>query len=1172
MADVVSATAPTGARLAGVLNLVEKSDRFAELVERLDGRASISLTEASAGARAFAWSALVEVAKRPIVLIAPSEDRARRWRAELAGWLGEERVLAFPERETMPYEIGSSSPGAIHQRLLTLWRMHTSAQRADGAGSEPVAPVAVVVSLRALLEHTITPEDLRRRGRSLRVHDRIDWTSTAAWLFDLGYEPVPEVNEPGTFSRRGGIIDVYPASASMPVRIELFGDEVETLRSFDPVTQRSQDEVDSVDVLPAREYSLEHASDVAARLAAAGWDALPTAADDDGLSGVSGDLRPYAAIAEALREGRDVPGLDAFAQALGATASLLDHLPDRASVIYEDLIELELAHDAHEAQAEERREELREQGLPAAAFPPPYVSRTALEAAAASRGGVRVSPGPKVNQIRLGWSGVTSYAGRLDTFLREVAAPAGSGTRIVATPQAARVSELLADRGVMASPHDEIVDAPDRGALVLARVGLAEGFAVPELGLRVFTDAEVFGFRKPRHPERRRKRVALGSFLSDLKPGDHVVHEEHGIARFERFVTKEIAGVVREYLELAFAGTDVVALPTERVDRVTRYVGGTPPALSALGGREWAATKRKAKKAVEEIARELLVLYAARETIHAHAFGRDTPWQIEMENAFQFTETPDQLQAIEDTKHDMERGRPMDRLIVGDVGYGKTEVALRAAFKAVQDGKQVAVLVPTTVLAQQHYETFVERLETFPVRVAMLSRFKTPAEQKDVVAQIVSGEADVVIGTHRLLQKDVQFRDLGLLVIDEEHRFGVKHKERLKQLRTEVHVLSMTATPIPRTMHMALSGVRDISVIETPPESRQPIETHVVERTDDVLREAIMRELDRGGQVYYVHNRVQGIEHETQRLRALVPKARFVVAHGQMDERRLERVMVEFADGEHDVLVCTTIIESGLDIPNVNTIVIDRSGHLGLAQLYQLRGRVGRSAAKAYAYLLHTKDERLTEDARKRLQAVFEASELGAGFKIAMHDLEIRGAGNILGAEQHGHVAAIGFELYTQMLEEAVNDQRGAPRQADLPEIVVDLALSTAIPDDYVPSRQRKLELYRRIAELRSLEQLGALRDELRDRYGAPPDPVRNLLYGVEVKLRAVAAGATEVRARGPELRLVLGADLTTERRTALVRAFPKVQAGQRQIRLSVLDTRGDWRDALTRMLDLVAA
>ncbi|HZP95243.1 MAG TPA: transcription-repair coupling factor [Candidatus Limnocylindria bacterium] len=1153
--------ARTSARLGGVLALVEGSERFGELAERLDARARVTLADVSAGARAFAWSALVEVAKRPLVLVAPSEDRARRWRAELAGWLGEERVLAFPERETMPFEIGAPSAIAIHQRLLTLWRMHTSGRSADGA-----EPIAVVASLRALMQHTITPDDLRRRGRTLRAHDRVDWNEMASWLFDLGYEPVAEVSEPGTFSRRGGILDVYPASATMPVRVELFGDEIETLRSFDPVTQRSQEQLEAVDVLPAREYSLERGAELAERLAAAGWQGV-------GAAGESEDLRPYAALVDALREGRDAPGLDAFAASLGATASLLDHLPDRATVVFEDSVELELARDAHEAQAEERREELREQGLPVGAFPPPYVPRDQLERAAADRGSARVGPGG--DAVRLGWGGVASYAGRLDVFLGEVAAAGrgerGSDTRIIATPQAARLAELLADREVTAAPHDGIAEPPAPGSLVLARVPLAEGFSVAELGLRVFTDAEVFGFRKPRHPERRRRRVAMGSFLSDLKPGDHVVHEEHGIARFERFVTKEVAGVVREYLELAFAGTDVVALPTERVDKVTRYVGGTPPALSALGGREWAATKRKAKKAAEEIARELLTLYAARETVHAYAFGRDTPWQIEMENAFPFTETPDQLQAVEDTKRDMERGRPMDRLIVGDVGYGKTEVALRAAFKAVQEGKQVAVLVPTTVLAQQHYETFSERLATFPVHVAMLSRFRTPAEQKEVVAGIESGEVDIVIGTHRLLQKDVRFRDLGLLVIDEEHRFGVKHKERLKRLRTEVHVLSMTATPIPRTLHMALSGVRDISVIETPPESRQPIETHVVERTDDILREAILREMDRGGQVYYVHNRVRGIEHETQRLRSLVPNARFVVAHGQMDERKLERVMVEFADAEHDVLVCTTIIESGLDIPNVNTIVINHAGQLGLAQLYQLRGRVGRAAAKAYAYLLYSKQERLSEDARKRLQAVFEASELGAGFKIAMHDLEIRGAGNILGAEQHGHVAAVGFELYTQMLEEAVNEQRGAPRREALPEVTVDLALSTAIPDDYVPSRQRKLELYRRIAELRSLDELAALRDELRDRYGAPPEPVRNLLYGVEVKLRAVAAGATEVRARGPELRLWLAHDLTSDRRGRLAKAFPRIQVGTRQVRLSILDTRGDWRDALTRLLDLVA-
>ncbi|MEK7862943.1 MAG: CarD family transcriptional regulator, partial [Chloroflexota bacterium] len=593
------------------------------------------------------------------------EERARRWRAELAGWLGEERVLAFPERETMPYEIGAPSAGAIHQRLLTLWRIRSASE-----------PHAVVVSLRALMQHTIAPDDLARRGRSLKVGERVIWNETAAWLFDLGYEPVTEVSGPGTFSRRGGILDVYPASASMPVRVELFGDEIETLRSFDPVTQRSQEELGAVDVLPAREYSLERGAALAAELAAAGWEAI--GGDDE-------DLRPYGALVEALREGRDAPGLDAFARALGATASLLDHLPDQSSVVFEDSVELDLAHDAHEAQAEERRDELRAQGLPTAAFPPPYVGRTDIERMSAARGTVRVRPAS--DAVRLGWSSATSYAGRLDTFLNEIARPAGAGgpaaerergegspgtreyagppvpvgTTLIATPQAARLAELLADHGVTTTPHDTVEDAPAAGSLVLARVPLAEGFTIGELGLRVFTDAEVFGFRKPRHPERRRRRVAVGSFLSDLKPGDHVVHEEHGIARFEQFVTREVAGVVREYLELRFSGTDVVALPTERVDRVTRYIGGTPPALSALGGREWAATKRKAKKAVEEIARELIKLYAAREAVPAHAFGRDTPWQIEMENAFPFTETPDQLTAIEDVKKDMERPRPMDR-------------------------------------------------------------------------------------------------------------------------------------------------------------------------------------------------------------------------------------------------------------------------------------------------------------------------------------------------------------------------------------------------------------------------------------------------------------------------------------------------------------------------------
>jgi len=1145
MADAVPA-APPAARLAGLLARAEESPAFRALADRIGSGGTVAVADASAGARAYAWAALVATQGRTVLVVAPSEDRARRWRAELAGWLGEDRVLPFPERESMPYEAGSPSASSVHQRLLALWRLR---------GGEPVA---VVASLRAAMQWTVPAETLAERGRALFPGTTLPWQKTAAWLLSLGYEPVPEVSEPGTFSRRGGIIDVYPASATEPARIELFGDDIESIRSFDPVTQRSQASLGELVVLPAREISLERGPEIAERIAGAGWD------------GLGADFTDYTQLLEGLRQGQYAPGVDAFAPLLGATASLVAHLPpDRATVVFEDSVELALAWDAYEAMADERREELRADGLPVIAFPAPYVPRTQLERESGGHGAIRVAPAD--NALRLRWPGSSSYAGRLDQFLREIAV-AGTGTRVIATPQAARLSELLAERDVTATPLETLADAPAPGALVLLHVPLAEGFAIPELDLRVFTDAEVFGFRKPRHPERRRRRVAVGSFLQDLKPGDHVVHEDSGIARFEGFETKQVIGVEREYLILTFAdGTRW--LPTDRIDKITRYVGGQAPALSVMGGRDWLKTKGKAKRAAAEIARELLRLYAAREATAGHAFGKDTPWQIEMENAFQFTETPDQLLAIEETKKDMERGRPMDRLVVGDVGYGKTEVALRAAFKAVMDGKQVAVLVPTTVLAQQHYETFSERLSTFPVKIEMLSRFRLPAEQKETVERITGGDVDIVVGTHRILQKDVSFRDLGLVVIDEEHRFGVRHKERLKSMRTEVDVLSMTATPIPRTLHMALSGVRDISVIETPPEDRQPIETHVIERSDDVIREAIVREIDRGGQVYYVHNRVIGIEQETERLRQLVPQAKFIVGHGQMDERKLERVMVDFADQDHDVLVCTTIIESGLDIPNVNTIVIDRAGTLGLAQLYQLRGRVGRSAEKAYAYLLYNKEATLTEQARARLQAVFEASELGAGFKIAMHDLEIRGAGNILGAEQHGHVTAVGFELYAQLLEEAVNEQRGLRTGAPAPsDVVVDLALSTAIPDQYIPARARKLEMYRRIAELRELDELVALREELKDRYGPPPEATRNLLYGVEVKLRAAKAGATEVRVRGAELRIVMGRDLGDAQRRVLLSVFPKAQHGQRQVRASIVDLRGDWRDALTRVLEGLAA
>ena len=606
--------------------------------------------------------------------------------------------------------------------------------------------------------------------------------------------------------------------------------------------------------------------------------------------------------------------------------------------------------------------------------------------------------------------------------------------------------------------------------------------------------------------------------LERLEPGDVVVHVDHGVSRYHGLVRRPAGGPgaeERDFLELHFADSGRMWVPVEQIERVTRYAGGEDPQLSRLGGGEWQRARTRVRKAVGDLANELLELYAARADAPGRSFGEDTPWQAEMEAAFPYEETPDQLRAAVEVKVDLERPTPMDRLVVGDVGYGKTEVAIRAAFKAIQSGTQVAVLVPTTVLAAQHLATFSQRFAAYPIAVRSLSRFVPPREHADTIAGLAAGSVDLVIGTHRLLSKDVRFRDLGLVVVDEEQRFGVRHKEHLKRLRTEVHVLTLSATPIPRTLNLALAGVRDMSVIETPPEDRLPIQTRVAEASAGLVRDAILRELDRGGQVFYVHNRVETIEAQAEQLRRIIPSARISVAHGQMAEGALERVMLAFAQGEHDVLVCTTIIESGLDIPNANTIVIDRADALGLAQLYQLRGRVGRSSRRAYAYLLYRGRQGLSDIARKRLAAIFNASELGAGFQIALSDLEIRGAGNILGAEQHGHMAAVGFDLYTRMLAEAVEVEkaRRAGRVAPAPKVstVIDLPVDAYLPDDYVPEEPQKLELYRRLGRVATVDGLQAMRLELLDRFGPLPAPVERLLEVARLRFTAERAGLHSV-------------------------------------------------------------
>ncbi|HLY30949.1 MAG TPA: transcription-repair coupling factor, partial [Ktedonobacterales bacterium] len=682
------------------------------------------------------------------------------------------------------------------------------------------------------------------------------------------------------------------------------------------------------------------------------------------------------------------------------------------------------------------------------------------------------------------------------------------------------------------SPTVDLPEPPEPGTLTIVHGRLSEGWHSRSLALSVFTDAEVYGWSR-RHGEQRRATTTPSAFLFELRPGDYVVHQDHGIGRFEGLIKLDNGENEREYLLIQYAGKDRLYIPTDQLDRVTRYIGmgDTAPSLSKLGGGEWVRAKQRAKESATDIARDLLRLYSVRETIVGHPYPPDEeqPWLQELEEGFPYEETPDQAHAIADVKADMERARPMDRLVCGDVGYGKTEVALRAAFKAVLDQKQVAILAPTTVLALQHFNTFSERLKPYPVRVELLSRFRSEKEQRETIKDLERGVVDIVIGTHRLLQKDVQFHDLGLLVIDEEQRFGVAHKERLKQLRAEIDVLTLSATPIPRTLYMSLAEVRDMSVIETPPHERLPIRTYIREADDDLIREAILREIDRGGQVFYVHNRVRGIQTVAQHLRTLVPETKFAVAHGQMEEDQLEQVMLDFSAGEANVLVCTTIIENGLDIPNANTIIVNNAGYFGLAQLYQLRGRVGRSSQQAYAYFLYHKDAKLSAVAEQRLRAIFEATELGAGFRIAMKDLEIRGAGNLLGAEQSGFISAVGFELYTRLLADAIAEMQDEQRMAGattgkptaaIPQIAIELPISAYIPDDYINDSTLKMVFYQRMANLERPEQVEALALEMTDRFGAPPEPTTNLLTLVRLKTEALALGYQSISARDGEVTL----------------------------------------------------
>ncbi len=1074
--------------------------------------------------------------RRPLLLLTDRADRARLLLEELRLWLPEAPLLPFPEPHALFYERAPWSESVRQARLEVLTRL--AAARIPGAPQEARPPL-IVASARAVMTRSLPRRAFLKAARLLRPAMRLRPRQLAADLFALGYERVSIVTAPRQFARRGGLLDVWPPAAPAPVRLDFFDDELDTLRPFDPATQRTRGQLPRLLLPPAREF-----------------------------------LRPPDWPEGEAPEEFHLPLIHA------EESSLLDYLPPETLLLVDDLPALEAACRRLEEQAVGLRREALAQGRLEETFPRPYLPWEALRRGLEKRNALALGPFSLppdfgLEGLREAFRPAPHFAGQLKRFAEHLQSLLAAGEEVVVVSrQAPRLREVW----------EEFAPPGGGGEPAFHQGSLSEGWILSPAGaprLHLFTDGEIFGWRAPR-PRRRisRKSVPPESAYADLSVGDWVVHADHGIGLFRGLVQRTIEGIRNEYLLIEYAEGDELYVPVHQADRLTRYIGpdARRPRPTRLGGTEWMHVRERVREAVRRVAEDLLELYARRQVARGFAFSPDAHWQQELEASFPYIETPDQLRVLREVKRDMEAPRPMDRLICGDVGYGKTEIALRAAFKAVMDGKQVLVLVPTTVLAQQHYRTFRQRLAAFPVSVEMLSRFRTPRQQRAILDGLRRGRVDILIGTHRLLSGDVQPKDLGLLVIDEEQRFGVAHKEKLKRMRAEVDVLTLTATPIPRTLYMALTGVRDISTLETPPAERLPVVTHVGPYDKRLVRQAILREMDRGGQVFFVHNRVRTIQAMRAHLEKLVPGARIGVGHGQMPEKELAEVMRAFTGGEIDILLSTSIIESGLDIPNANTLIVDRADAFGLAQLYQLRGRVGRGGQRAYAYFFRHRKLPPTPEGSLRLETIAEHTHLGAGFAIAMRDLEIRGAGDLLGTRQHGHMAAVGFHLYTRLLAEAVRrlqKESRVPQGSALPEggngllpperarLSVDLPLPVSIPASYVPDQVMRLSLYRRLADVRRPEEVAVLREEFADRFGPPPAAVDNLLYQVQVRLLAERAGISAVTTENGQIVLRFGHQPPPEETPANT----AVRRGQTALWFDYRQ-ESDWRARLREILE----
>lgn len=1143
-----------------LLQKIQNTSEYKELLHSAMEDVRVPGLGLARSARLPILAALHKDLNRPIILVTDRADHAMALYDEMRFWAPLANCFLFSEPNPLFYEDAAWGNTTRRERLQSLAIL---ASYHLPFAERPSTPPILVASVRAIMTRTLPRREFLKATRRLTVGQEIQPDMLIRQWSEIGYQPAEIVVEPGQFTRRGGILDIWVTSDPLPARLDFFGDEIDTIRRFDPASQRTVAKLDNLLVTPAREY----------------------------LVNVQ-----FTKSFPAEKEPSEfyIPVLHQY------SASILDYLPPRGLIFVDDLSLAEAMVTELEEQAVKFRQESIEEGTLPANFPLPYLTWADVLDSIQSHPWIQLGLGNNEideRSFRDMFGHDQRFGGRLRSFIDYLWALSDQGDSVVVVSrQRERLEEMWKERKFEVLPSRQDTDS----SVMFLEASLSEGWVLaPESDspIHLITDSEIFGWERPvpRSTRQRQPAEAPEAAFADLRAGDYVVHVDYGIGRFMGLVHRVLDKHEREFLVIEYEGGDQVFVPVFQADRLTRYIGaeGNLPVVTRLGTQDWSNAKSSVKEAVQKVAEELLELYAKRQTIPGYAFQVDTAWQKELEEGFPYVETPDQVKAIAEIKRDMETPRPMDRLLCGDVGYGKTEVALRAAFKAVQDGKQVAVLVPTTVLAQQHYETFQQRLAAFPVSVEMLSRFRTQREQNEITRKLLLGQVDIIVGTHRLISPDVEFKDLGLVIIDEEQRFGVTHKEHLKKLRTEVDVLTLTATPIPRTLYMALTGVRDISNLNTPPEERLPVITHVGPYSPKLVRQAVLRELERGGQIFFVHNRVQTIHAMKMHLQKLVPEARIGIGHGQLEEKELAKVMRQFTDGQIDILLSTTIIESGLDIPNANTLIIDRADTFGLAQLYQLRGRVGRAASRAYAYFFRHRKKSPTLEGQERLEVIAENTHLGAGYSIAMRDLEIRGAGELLGMRQSGHISTVGFHLYTRMLAAEVKKLRraaiavaegkveGAQPLTIIPTegpfssfeeelkepVTVDLPLAIGIPASYIPNQDMRLRLYRRIASLRQESEIDPLMSEFSDRFGALPEMFKNLFYQMRIKLAADAAGLLSVSTEAGQIVLRYPGLTANMSQRTLTDLGPNVRGGKNAYWCNFL-REDTWQERLIELLD----